>query len=46
VRSIVVGISTMGTMVFGIVALGLTALTIQLIIQRFAKPQDDTAQEK
>jgi len=46
VRSIVVGISTLGTMVFGIVTLGLTALAIQLIIQRFTKPQDDVAQKK
>jgi hypothetical protein len=46
VRSIVVGISTMGTMVFGVVTLGLTALAIQLIIQRFTKSQDDIAQEK
>lgn len=40
VRTMIVGVSTLGTMVFGIVALGLVALTIQLLIQRFTKPQD------
>ncbi|MBD2091698.1 DUF3082 domain-containing protein [Microcoleus sp. FACHB-1515] len=42
VRTMIVGVSTLGTMVFGIVALGLVALALQLLIQRFTKPQDAT----
>ncbi|NJL22835.1 MAG: DUF3082 domain-containing protein [Leptolyngbyaceae cyanobacterium SM1_3_5] len=40
VRSMIVGVSTLGTMVFGIVTLGLVALALQLLIQRLTKPQD------
>jgi len=36
----IVSVSTLATMVFCIVALGLLALTIQLLIQRFTQPQD------
>ncbi|NEQ25081.1 MAG: DUF3082 domain-containing protein [Microcoleus sp. SIO2G3] len=41
VRTMIVGVSTLGTMVFGIVALGLVALAVQLLFQRFLKPQKD-----
>ena len=37
VRTLVVGISTLATSLFGIVTIGLIALTIQLIIQRLTK---------
>lgn len=37
VRTLVVGISTLATSLFGIVAIGLIALTIQLVIQRLTK---------
>lgn len=40
VRMMIVSVSTLATMVFCIVALGLLALTIQLLIQRFTQPQD------
>lgn len=42
VRTMIVGVSTLGTMVFGIVTLGLVALAVQLLIQRFTQPQDAT----
>ncbi len=37
VRSLVVGLSTLATVVFGIVALGLVAVTVQSSIQQFKK---------
>jgi hypothetical protein len=43
VRTAVVGVSTLATGIFGIVALGLTALAIQLVIQRLLKPEDSTS---
>lgn len=39
VRTLVVGISTLATVVFGIVAIALIALTIQSSIQQFTKRQ-------
>jgi hypothetical protein len=38
VRTLVVGLVTLGTGVFGFAALGLTALAIQLIWQKFTSP--------
>ena len=40
VRTLVVGVVALGTGIFGIVALGLTALAIQLLIQKLTKPQN------
>ncbi|HEY9874458.1 MAG TPA: DUF3082 domain-containing protein [Candidatus Obscuribacterales bacterium] len=38
VRTLVVGVSALGTGVFGLVAVGLVALAIQISIQRLTKP--------
>jgi hypothetical protein len=37
VRTLVVGISTLATAVFSLVAVGLVALAIQLTVQRFTQ---------
>jgi hypothetical protein len=39
VRTLVVGLSTMGTAIFAIAALGLFALGIKLIIEQFRAPK-------
>jgi hypothetical protein len=39
VRTLVVGLSTLATAIFAIATLGLIALGIKLLIQRFWKPQ-------
>jgi hypothetical protein len=38
VRTLVIGLTTMGTGVFGLAALGLLALAIQLLIQHLKQP--------
>lgn len=40
VRTLVVGVVALGTGIFGIVALGLLALAIQLLIQEFTKTKN------
>lgn len=40
VRTLVVGVVALGTGIFGIVAVGLLALAIQLLIQQFTKPKN------
>jgi hypothetical protein len=40
VRTLVVGIVALGTGIFGIVAIGLFALAIQLLVQQFTKPKN------
>ncbi|WP_016949385.1 DUF3082 domain-containing protein [Anabaena sp. PCC 7108] len=40
VRTLVVGVVALGTGIFGIVALGLLALAIQLLLQQFTKPKN------
>lgn len=42
VRSLVVGVVSLGIWVFGIVAIGLAALAVQLIVQNFKKQSPDT----
>ncbi|MBD2439592.1 DUF3082 domain-containing protein [Nostoc sp. FACHB-110] len=39
VRTLVVGIVALGSGIFGIVALGLVALAVQLLVQQFSKPK-------
>ncbi len=39
VRTLVVGVVALGTGIFGIVAVGLFALAIQLLVQQFTKPK-------
>jgi hypothetical protein len=39
VRALVVGVASLGTFVFGFVALGLVLLAIQLMIQSYRSPQ-------
>jgi len=40
VRTLVVGIVALGTGIFGIVAIGLLALAIQLVVQQLIKPKN------
>jgi hypothetical protein len=40
VRTLVVGMTTMGTGVFGLAAIGLFALAIQIIVQRRNQPSN------
>ncbi|MFM2064688.1 MAG: hypothetical protein RLZZ507_4359 [Cyanobacteriota bacterium] len=40
VRTLVVGVVALGTGIFGIVALGLLALAVQLLIQQFTTPKN------
>jgi hypothetical protein len=40
VRTLVVGVVALGTGIFGIVAVGLFALAIQLLVQQFTKPKN------
>jgi uncharacterized membrane protein (DUF373 family) len=37
VRTLVVGVSTLGTGIFGLTALGLIALAVQILVQRLSK---------
>jgi len=39
VRTLVVGVVALGSGIFGIVAIGLLALTLQLLIQQLTKPK-------
>jgi hypothetical protein len=39
VRTLVVGVVALGTGIFGIVAIGLLALAVQLLIQQVTKPK-------
>ncbi|MBD2415615.1 MAG: DUF3082 domain-containing protein [Desmonostoc geniculatum HA4340-LM1] len=39
VRTLVVGVVALGSGIFGIVAIGLLALTLQLLVQQFTKPK-------
>ncbi|MBD2775800.1 DUF3082 domain-containing protein [Iningainema tapete] len=39
VRTLVVGVTAMGAGIFGIVALGLLALAVQLLVQQLIKPK-------
>jgi Protein of unknown function (DUF3082) len=39
VRTLVVGVFALGTGIFGIVALGLLALAVQLLVQQWKKPK-------
>jgi hypothetical protein len=39
VRTLVLGMVALGSGVFGIVAIGLTALAVQLLIQQLSKPK-------
>jgi hypothetical protein len=39
VRTLVVGVVALGSGIFGIVAIGLLALAVQLLIQNFTKPK-------
>ncbi|MBE9052972.1 DUF3082 domain-containing protein [Nostocales cyanobacterium LEGE 11386] len=40
VRTLVVGVVALGTGIFGIVAIGLLALAIQLLVQQWTKPKN------
>ncbi|MDP5338995.1 MAG: DUF3082 domain-containing protein, partial [Nodularia sp. (in: cyanobacteria)] len=40
VRTLVVGVVALGTGIFGIVAIGLLALAIQLVVQQLTKPKN------
>ncbi|MFN6514162.1 MAG: DUF3082 domain-containing protein [Nostoc sp. CreGUA01] len=40
VRTLVVGVVALGSGVFGIVAIGLLALTVQLLVQQLSKPKN------
>lgn len=40
VRTLVVGLVALGTTIFGIVAVGLSALAVQLLVQQFTKPKN------
>lgn len=44
VRTLVVGMSTLATGIFGITAIGLVALGIQLTLQRLSQPRDPSAE--
>lgn len=45
VRTLVVGVSALATGVFGLVAVGLVALGIQIIIQRLTKSSTSSSEE-
>ncbi|WP_414552913.1 DUF3082 domain-containing protein [Anabaena sp. CCY 0017] len=40
VRTLVVGVVALGTGIFGIVAIGLLALAVQLVVQQLTKPKN------
>ncbi|MEB3310677.1 MAG: DUF3082 domain-containing protein [Snowella sp.] len=45
VRTLVVGVASLATFIFSFVAIGLILLAIQLIIQRFTKPNETVKKE-